>query len=46
MSVTVRAVPAAGHASTRLPAGTRSLSIFLVNKAERGERSGLSLSAG
>lgn len=40
LSVTVRAVPAAGmpagaalagHASSRLPAGTRSVSVFLVN---------------
>lgn len=28
LSVTVRAVPAAGHASSRLPAGTRSVSVF------------------
>ena len=31
LSVIVRAVPAAGHASSRLPAGTRSVSVFLVN---------------
>ena len=31
LSATVRAVPAAGHASSRLPAGTRSVSVFLVN---------------
>jgi len=42
LSVTVRAVPAAGHASTRLPAGARSVSVFLVNhrppNKERGYR--------
>ena len=42
LSVTVRAVPAAGHASTRLPAGARSVSVFLVNhrppNQERGYR--------
>ena len=42
LSVTVRAVPAAGHASSRLPAGARSVSVFLVNhrppNKERGYR--------
>lgn len=31
ISVTVRAVPNAGHIVPRLPAGTRSVSVFLVN---------------
>lgn len=31
VSVTVRAVPAAGQAGSRLPTGTRSVSVFLVN---------------
>ena len=37
LSVTVRAVPAAGHASSRLPAGTRSVSVFLVNNRPPNE---------
>jgi len=32
LSIMVRAVPTAGHASHRLPPGTRSVSVFLVNK--------------
>ena len=38
LSVTVRAVPAAGHASSRLPAGTRSVSVFLVNNRPPNEK--------
>ena len=37
LSVTVRAVPLAGHHSTRLPAGTRSVSVFLVNNRPPNE---------
>lgn len=32
LSVTVRAVPSAGHSSNRLPSGARSVSVFLVNQ--------------
>jgi hypothetical protein len=38
VSVTVRAVPAAGLAGSRLPAGTRSVSVFLVNNRPPNEQ--------
>lgn len=39
LSVTVRAVATAGYAASRLPAGTRSVSIFVVNnRAPNNER--------
>jgi hypothetical protein len=37
VSVTVRAVPAAGQTGSRLPAGTRSVSVFLVNNRPPNE---------
>ena len=37
LSVTVRAVPSAGHVSSRLPADTRSVSVFLVNNRPPNE---------
>jgi hypothetical protein len=37
ISVTVRAVPAAGQAGSRLPAGTRSVSVFVVNNRPPNE---------